>query len=68
MNYETGEEKRTRKSPYDAQTTAYLIKLWEIFDRPCGQRLVSVIKRELERLRRFGELTVSDDMADSLKT
>lgn len=67
MRKEIGEEKRTRRSPYDAQTTAYLVKLWEIFDRPCGQRLAPVIKRELERLRRFGEMTISDEMAHILK-
>lgn len=67
MRKEIGEERRTRVSPYDAQITAYLIKLWEIFDRPCGQRLAPAIKRELERLRRFGELTISDEMARMLK-
>lgn len=66
MKRETGEEKRTRSSPYDAQVTAYLIRLWEIFDRPCGQRLVSAIRRELDRLRRFGEIVISDEMAARL--
>ncbi len=67
MRKETGEEKRTRASPYDTQVTAYLVKLWKIFDHPCGQRLVPAIKRELERLRRFGEITISDEMAVMLK-
>lgn len=67
MRYETGEEKRTRASPYDTQITTYLIKLWEIFDYSCGQRLAPTIKRELDRLRGFGELTISDGMADALK-
>lgn len=67
MRKEIGEEKKTRKSPYDAQTTAYLVKLWEIFDRPCGQRLIPAIKQELERLRRFREITISDEMARILK-
>lgn len=66
MKHETGEEKRTRASPYDAQATAYLVKLWEIFDRPCGQRLVYAIREELPRLRRFGEIAISDEMQSQL--
>ncbi|MBI4272525.1 hypothetical protein HY621_01595 [Candidatus Uhrbacteria bacterium] len=50
MKLESGEERRTRSSPYDAQTTAYLIKLWKIFDHPCGQRLAPIIRRELPPL------------------
>ncbi|MBI2644669.1 hypothetical protein HYW94_00620, partial [Candidatus Uhrbacteria bacterium] len=68
MKLESGEERRTRSSPYDAQTTAYLIKLWKIFDYPCGQRLAPIIRTELHRLRRFGELTISNEMAMRLTT
>lgn len=68
MRQETGEVRRTRSSPYDGQIVAYLIKLWEIFDRPCGQRLSPMIRSELDRLRRWGEIMISDEMADKLKT
>lgn len=60
--------KRTRVSRYDGDVTAQLIRLWEIFDRPCGQRLVGQIRDELDRLCRFGEMLVSRDMADKLKS
>lgn len=60
--------KRTRASPYTKEVAAYLIQLWEIFDRPCGQRLAPMIRTELDRLRRFGEITVSNDLAQTLTT
>lgn len=59
--------KRTRKCVYDNEVAAYFIRLWNIFDHPCGQRLISSIRDELDRLRRFGELTISDEMAEKLK-
>lgn len=61
-----GEERHRRSSPYTSEVTAYLIKLWEIFDRPCGQRLAPMIKIELPRLVSFGELTISNEMIAKL--
>lgn len=58
--------KRARASPYTKEATAYLIRLWEIFDRPCGQRLAPMVRTELPRLRRFGEIVVTDDLAATL--
>lgn len=60
--------KATRASRYTKEVTGYLIRLWETFDRPCGQRLVPMIRTELDRLRTFGELTISDQMAETLRT
>ena len=68
LRKEAGQEKRTRSSKYDHEVTAYLIQLWEIFDHPCGQRLAPQIHSELERLRRFGEIMISDQLAQRLKT
>jgi len=68
LRKEVGEEKWTRSSKYDNQVTAHLIKLWGIFDHSCGQRLVCQIRSELDRLRQFGEITISNEMADKLKT
>ena len=69
LRRETGQQpKRTRASSYTKEVTRYLIRLWEIFDRPCGQRLAPIIRTELDRLRRFGEVTISDDMAAILTT
>jgi len=67
MRKERGEEKRTRKSYYDGNVAAHLIKLWGIFDRPCGQRMKEQIARELDRLCRFGELFVSSELIAKLK-
>lgn len=68
MRKEKGEAKRTRASRYDGDVTAQLIHLWEIFDRPCGQRMVGQIRNELDRLYRFGEILISSDMAKKLKS
>jgi len=69
LRQETGRApKRTRVSPYTKEVTAYLIRLWEIFDRPCGQRLAPIIRTELDRLRRFDEIMISDEMAVILTT
>lgn len=59
--------RRVKKSVYDKEVTFFLIKLWDIFDRPCGQRLAPLLRSEVERLRRFGELICSDQMAEKLK-
>ena len=64
---ETGQEVRVRSSRYDHEVTAHLIELWEMFDRPCGQRLAPIIATELSRLRCFGELSISDTTEAKLK-
>lgn len=67
MRKEKGEERQTRRSYYDGDVAAQLIKLWNIFDRPCGQRMKEQIAYELDRLCAFGEIMVSKDMAYKLK-
>jgi hypothetical protein len=67
LRREKRQEKRHRSSPYTKEIIAYLIQLWEIFDRPCGQRLVPMIRTELDRLRRFQEFTLSNETSDILK-
>lgn len=44
-----------------------LVELWDIFDEPCGQRLKPQIEQELERLRYFDEIFISDKQAKQLK-
>lgn len=65
---EKGEEKRIRRQTYGKDVTAALIKLWVIFDRPCGQRLKPILEQEIERLRNMREIYLSDEMAEKLKT
>lgn len=44
-----------------------MVKLWKIFDYPCGQRLKSLLETEVERLRKQRELSCSDEVAEKLK-
>lgn len=59
--------RRKRPTVYDGQVTVALAKIWEIFDYPCGQRLKPLIESQTERLRRFGELAISDEVAGKLR-
>ena len=58
---------RRRKQVYDGDVKVALVKCWEIFDYPCGQRLKPLLSQEVERLRELGELTCSDEVAYKLK-
>jgi len=44
-----------------------LVQIWRIFDYPCGQRLEPLLKTEVDRLRKLGELNCSDEVAEKLK-
>jgi hypothetical protein len=61
------EERKRRKEYYDGYVRAALVRCWEIFDYPCGQRLEPLLKSEVERLRKQGELICSDEVAAKLK-
>lgn len=61
------EERKPRKEYYDGNVRAVLVKIWEIFDYPCGQRLESILKDEVIRLRRMGEIVCSDETVSKLK-
>ena len=52
---------------YDGDVKVVLVKCWEIFDYPCGQRLKPLLSQEVQRLRELGELICSDEVADKLK-
>lgn len=59
--------KRKRRLIYDGYVKDTLVKIWKIFDYPCGQRLKPLIETELERLRKLAELNCSDETALKLK-
>jgi hypothetical protein len=61
------EEQKRRKCFYGGEVMAVLVDMWKIFDYPCGARLEEILFSETERLRRFGEITCSDAIADKLK-
>jgi hypothetical protein len=58
--------KSTRPRQFGADLIVHLVKLWDIFDNPCGQRLAPLITEELKHLRQFGEITVNDEQAKKL--
>ena len=58
---------RRRKQAYDGEVKAILVRCWEIFDFPCGQRLKPLLSEEVNRLRGLGELICSDEVAEKLK-
>ncbi len=62
------QDRKKRKVIYDGYVKLSLIKCWEIFDYPCGQRLKPLIEIETDRLRRLKELKCSDTAAERLKT
>lgn len=59
--------RKPRPKRYGPEINAPLVKLWGVFDFPCGQRLKPCITEELERLRAFGEIIISDKVAEQLK-
>ena len=60
-------KQRKRKSFYDRHVVSALIRCWEIFDYPCGQRLESLLSNEIDRLRKDKELICFDIIAEKLK-
>ena len=60
--------KRKRKEYYDGYVRDALVKLWRIFDYPCGQRLESLLKDGLaERLKELKEIDCSEEVLKKLK-
>lgn len=59
--------KRGRKWTYDGRVIDALVKVWKIFNYPCGDRLEPSLRDEVERLRNLGELKISNRVAKSLK-
>ena len=59
--------KRKREAYYDNEVKIALIRCWEIFDSPCGQRLQPLLENEVDRLRQQEELHCSDEVAEKLK-
>jgi hypothetical protein len=57
---------RPRGATYGVDVVSALVKVWEIFDYPCGQRLAPALRSEVTRLRRAGELRCSDEVAGKL--
>lgn len=61
------EARKKRPCFYDEMVIAALVKVWKIFDYPCGQRLEEILTVEVDNLRRLQELICSDEIANKLK-
>lgn len=60
-------ERKKREQFYDNSVKPALVKMWNIFDCACGQRLETSLKDETDRLRRLGEVECSNIVAEKLK-
>ena len=56
-----------RKATYGADVVTALVKVWEIFDYPCGQRLAPGLREQLDRLIKSKEVRCSEEVANKLK-
>jgi len=61
-----GGQRRPRSTTYGPEVVSVLVKVWELFDYPCGQRLVPAMRAELERLRKSKEVQCSEEIAGKL--
>jgi hypothetical protein len=55
-----------RRRIYDAAVAAALIELWTLFDYPCGQRLVPLLREQVPRLRQQGWWQCPEEVAAKL--
>jgi hypothetical protein len=60
-------KRRKRAAQYGAAVVTALVEMWDIFEQPCGQRMEAVLRSELDRLRKLGELRCSNEVAKQLK-
>lgn len=56
--------RKKRQALYEGRVVAALVKVWRIFDYPCGQRLAPLLRTETDRLRALKELGVPDVVAE----
>lgn len=61
------ENRKNRTEYYNNLVKPALVEIWNIFEKPCGQRLKTLIEDELDKLRRFKEIKCSDETTIKLK-
>lgn len=57
----------TRPREYGIDLIEPLMRIWDIFDEPCGQRLATLLYDEVDRLRKMDELFIDNTQAHKLK-
>lgn len=58
--------RKKRSVQYGPDVKIQLVKLWQLFDYPCGQRLQPIVRAELHRLCRQGSLRISEGVRKKL--
>lgn len=66
VKHPTKTKTRKRKEYYDGDVKVNLVKIWKMFDLPCGARLRAILQTEVARLRKLGELVCSNEIASKL--
>lgn len=59
--------RKPRKKIYDSEVILPVIKIWELLEYPCGQRLKPMLEPMADCLVRCNELKISDDIKGRLK-
>lgn len=59
--------RKVRSVQYGYEVKAIVVKLWQLFDYPCGQRLQPLVRAELDRLCRQGYVRPSQAVRQKLK-
>lgn len=60
--------RKPRKRVYDSEVIWPVIKIWELLEYPCGQRLKPALVPLADSLIRCNELKISDDIKCRMKT
>ena len=58
--------RRKRRPRYGAEVQTALAELWKLFDYPCGQRLVPLLREQVPRLRQRQQWNCSPEVAAKL--
>jgi len=60
-------KRRKRGVKYGVEVLAPLVKVWELFECPCGQRLAPILRQQLDRLRSRGVVRCDGQVAALLE-
>ena len=60
--------RKKRKKIYTTEVILLIIKIWELLEYPCGQRLKPALSPMVDSLIRCNEIKISDDIRNKLTT
>ncbi len=67
-NRSANQGRKPRKNKYDTRTILAAIKIWELLDFPCGQRLQPMLEPMVKSLTAHGELNLRQTIVNQLKS